>query len=362
MGYSAEVVSAPLSACDKSRRMVLTPYETNLLRSAKADVAARRGDSDLWYSELEMVKKKAMLEKTVSPRRRAPSPQPAAAIEIADVSKWGGAIDHIDRRVRNEALQLLIELAILTRNVEGRKKGRLGTRQLTPLLKGINLTIERGSVVGVIDVGGVSASALLRILSNCDVPSRGLVRFFGKLAAFQNLSAARSTYNTCRDNMEFDARLMGWARNDVRAALGRIPEFYEGATKHLETPIRRLSRQVITELGLSLLCCLDYDILVVDEIAYPRSASVAANWEEYLRQAPERGKTVILSSRQIRRLYVPCTHLLLIKEAELLDYGPAQLMADQHAEFLALAEATPRTEATRVIEEDDEDGEGGYGP
>jgi ABC-type polysaccharide/polyol phosphate transport system ATPase subunit len=302
-----------------------------------------------------MVKKKAMLEKTVSPRRREASPQPATAIEIVDVSKWGSAIDQIDRRARNEALQLLIELAILTRNVEGRKKGRLGKRQLTPLLKGINLTIDRGSVVGVIDVGGASASALLQILSNCDVPNRGLVRFFGKLAAFQNLAAARSTYNTCRDNMEFDARLMGWARNDVLAAMERIPEFYEGAAKHLETPIRRLPRQVMSELGLSLLCCLDYDILVVDEVACPQSASVSLNWQEYLRRAPERGRTVILSSRQIRLLYGPCTHLLLIKEAELLDYGPAQIIAEEHAEFLALAETTPRAEKTRVSEEDDED-------
>ncbi len=151
---------------------------------------------------------------------------PSVAIEIAGVSKWGGALEQLERRfVRNEALQLLMELAILTRNVKDRKKGRLGERHLTPLLNNINLKIERGSVVGVLDVGGASRNSLLQILANCDVPSRGAVRFFGKLAAFQHLAAARLAYYTCRENMEFDARLIGLPRDDVLEALDHLPQF-----------------------------------------------------------------------------------------------------------------------------------------
>jgi ABC-type polysaccharide/polyol phosphate transport system ATPase subunit len=284
---------------------------------------------------------------------------PSVAIEIASVSKWGGAVEQLERRfVRNEALQLLIELAILTRNVKGRRKGRLGARQLTPLLKNINLTIERGSVVGVVDAGGASRNALLRILANCDVPSRGEVRLFGKMAAFQHLAAARLAYHSCRKNMEFDARLVGLPRRDVLSALDRVPQFSGDASKYIDMPVRRLSSRMVGELGLSLLCCLDYDILVVDEIAYPQSPEILSNWRIYLQRAPERGKTVIASSRHLSRLHEYCTHLLLIKDAELLDYGPKQELAERHAEFLALSDSTPTLDVPKhTAIDDDEYGE-----
>jgi ABC-type polysaccharide/polyol phosphate transport system ATPase subunit len=293
------------------------------------------------------------------PRSAADGPW-GSAIEIADVSKWGGAVQQLEQRfARNEALQLLMELATLMRGVKHRKKGRLGELRLTPLLRNVSLTIERGSVVGIVDVGGASRTALLRILANCDLPSRGAVRLFGKMAALQHLAAVRLPYNTCRQNMEFDGRLMGWARDDVLGALDRLSGFSELASKCLDIPIRRLSVRVIGELGFSLLCCLDYDILVVDEIAYPRSREVAANWQDYLRRAPERGKTVIVSSRQLRKLYGPCTHLLLIKDAEVLDYGATEAITKRHEDFLALAERAPLADIVGLDSsvEDDEYGE-----
>ena len=153
---------------------------------------------------------------------------------------------------------------------------------------------------------------------------------------------------------------MGWARNDVLGALDRVSGFSKDASKYLDMPIRRLSVRIIGELGLSLLCCLDYDILVVDEIAYPRSREVrVANWQAYLRRAPERGKTVILSSRQLRNLYGPCTHLLLIKDAEAAGLRGQEAMVERHEDFLALSERAPFADYRRPdsILEDDEYGE-----
>ena len=283
-----------------------------------------------------------------------------AAVELVNVSKWGGAVEQIDQRfVRNEALQILIELAILTRHVKDRKKGRLGKKQLVPLLKDINLTIERGSVVGIVDIGGSSRYALLQILANCDVPATGAVRFFGKMVALQQLGAVKLSYLTIRENMAFDARLMGWPRQEVLAALGRVPEF-SGMGKQLDVPIRRVPRGVVTDLGLSLLCCLDYDVIIVDEIGRPQSAKVTASWNDYLQHAPERGKTVILTGRNINKLLELSTHLLLIDKAELLAYGPAADLKTQYAAFLAKAHDTPLVTPTKyddTEEDDDEDGD-----
>lgn len=278
-----------------------------------------------------------------------------AAVEFVSVSKWGGAADQLDRRfVRNESLQTLIELSILARNVAGRSKGRAGDMRLEPLLEKINLSIMCGSVVGVVDIGGKSRTALLRILANSDVPSRGAVRLFGKMAAFQQLGAQSLPYLTCRENLEFTARLMAWPRTDVRKALERVPAFSD-AGKHLDTPIRRVAKSVVGDLGVSLICCLDYDILIADDIDRPQSAAVKASWENYLKSAPELGKTVVLTGRNIQQLQERCTHLLLIRDAELLAYGASEEISGQHAAFLREAQATPLATSKNILLDDDGD-------
>jgi ABC-type polysaccharide/polyol phosphate transport system ATPase subunit len=137
--------------------------------------------------------------------------------------------------------------------------------------------------------------------------------------------------------------------------MGDLSKF-SGLGSALDTPFRRLSRGVFTDLGISLLCCLDYDVLIADEVSKPRSKQVMANWGEYLRTAPARGKTVILNSRELRKLFEYCTHLMLIKEASLLDYGLIDVMRKRHRRFIEEACRAPQErEANLEIDEDDED-------
>jgi hypothetical protein len=48
--------------------------------------------------------------------------------------------------------------------------------------------------------------------------------------------------------------------------------------------------------------------------------------------------------------------LLLIKDAEVLDYGPTEALAERHAEFLAQSETTPLSDVSKrasIVEDDD---------
>ena len=281
------------------------------------------------------------------------------AIELTSVSKWHGSVAQIDRRfVRNESLQTLIELMLSMRDVEGHRKGATRDKSLVPLLEGVTLTIERGSVVGVMDIGSPSRDAAIRIMENSEIPSAGVVRFFGKVAAFGQLGASVNPYLSCRQNIEFGARLVGIPRRDIRRAMEAVPEA-SGLGEHLDTPLRRLPKSIFTDLGISFLLCLDYDIMVADEVSRPRSETVSVAWRDYIAQAPQSGKTIITTSLNLDKLEGLCTHLLLIKEAEVLAYGPAQDIEEQYPDFIAEARATPKAEVAGFAaggdEEDDDE-------
>jgi ABC-type polysaccharide/polyol phosphate transport system ATPase subunit len=265
-------------------------------------------------------------------------------VELVNVSKWRGAIAHMsdfkDRHVRNESLQMLIELTIAVRGTKDLARGMLLGRAVDPLLKGINVTIARGSIVGVVDIGGRSRNALLQILSNCDAPSTGEVRYFGKMASVGQLGASGYPHMTCREVLILGGRAVGIDRKDLNVAIEGVAEF-SGLRAQLDIPVRRLPRWIPTDLGISLLCCLDYDILVADEVNKPRSRRVVENWTKYLLDASARGKTVILGSKSIDKLIGCCTHLLLLKDAELLAYGEVGHLRDTHAAFLQEAVSAP---------------------
>jgi lipopolysaccharide transport system ATP-binding protein len=278
------------------------------------------------------------------------------AIELVSVSKWQGVINTIDRRyVRNESLQTMIEVLISVRNANSLARGKIRGKPLDPLLKNISVVIDRGSVVGIMDIGGRSRAALLQIMSNSEGPSRGEIRYFRHMAAFSQIGIISYPHMSCREILQRSARVLGVKRELLRSAIEKLSEF-SALGSALDTPFRRVPRGVFTDLGISLLCCLDYDVLIADDVNKPRSKQVMANWSEYLRKAPGRGKTIVLTGRDLTKLFDYCTHLLLIKDARLLDYGLMDVIRKRHRAFIEEACRTPLArEAGRYDDEEEED-------
>jgi ABC-type polysaccharide/polyol phosphate transport system ATPase subunit len=193
-------------------------------------------------------------------------------------------------------------------------------------------------------------------MSNSEAPSRGEIRYFRDMAAFSQIGIISYPHMSCREILERSVRTLGVKREPLRLAMGNLSEF-SGLGSALDTPFRRVPRGVFTDLGISLLCCLDYDVLIADEISKPRSKQVRANWSEYLRKAPGRCKTVIVNSRDLTKLFEYCTHLLLIKEACLLDYGPTDIMRKRHRNFIEEACRAPLAQEAGLFDDDEDEDE-----
>lgn len=63
----------------------------------------------------------------------------------------------------------------------------------TPVLKGIDLTIERGETIGIVGASGAGKSTLLHLIGTLDRPTRGDILFNGK-ALFKLSEKERSVF------------------------------------------------------------------------------------------------------------------------------------------------------------------------
>jgi ABC-type polysaccharide/polyol phosphate transport system ATPase subunit len=285
-------------------------------------------------------------------RRQAP------LVELAHVTKWGASSLSTDKRYhRNEALQSLIELLVVIGQANRYGQGTSFDDRVEVLLDDVSVSIPRGCVVGIVDIGGQSKAAFLNVVGNVEPPNRGEVRLFGRSGSLAQVDLFARPHATCRNNLASSARIAGMPDADIRAALDRIQSF-SGLGQYLDVPQRRVPKWVASDLSISMLCCLDLDLLIIDEVDCPVSDKVGRSWNEYLRRAPDMGKTMLIGSRRIKNVFDFSTHLLLIENSRVLALGPTQEVRKRHATFLQTSAETPiKTRQLEIADsgEDDDD-------
>jgi lipopolysaccharide transport system ATP-binding protein len=150
----------------------------------------------------------------------------------------------------------------------------------TPVLDNACVEVPSGTVVCVVDVGGISRASLLKIVGNMVRPRLGEVLFRGTLAAVDQLGMLAMPYQTARKNLVVLGELFGLKRRDVLAAMPAI-EAFSGRPELLDLPTRRVPKRDFIDLCLSTVCTAPIDIIVAEDIDRIGSMKIGA-WGDAL--------------------------------------------------------------------------------
>ena len=141
-----------------------------------------------------------------------------------------------------------------------------------PLLSGVNLEIERGTLTVVMGPNGAGKTSLLRLVGGLDQLSSGTGETVGVDLAHGNLRALRRRVGwlghegsfyadlSARENLEFAARALGRPLKDVAPALERV-----GLGQRTETATKELSAGQRRRLGLAWLLVRRAELWLLDE-------------------------------------------------------------------------------------------------
>lgn len=94
-------------------------------------------------------------------------------------------------------------------------------------LKGINLTIEKGSTVGLIGQNGSGKSTLLKLLTRIIYPDQGSINILGKISSLLELGAGFHPDFTGRENIYMNASIFGLNRGEINKRINQIIGFSE---------------------------------------------------------------------------------------------------------------------------------------
>ncbi len=147
-------------------------------------------------------------------------------------------------------------------DLRGVDKSYRTRRGLTPILKGVNLSIGPGEHLGILGQNGSGKSTLIRLLSGIERPTSGSVHRGMSVSWPLAFAGAFLGALTGLDNVRFVCRLYGV---DPKEKLPFIEDFSE-LGKYLREPLRSYSSGMRARLAFAVSMAVDFDCYLIDEV------------------------------------------------------------------------------------------------
>ena len=205
-----------------------------------------------------------------------------------------------------------------------------------PALRDINLTCEAGSCLALIGRNGAGKTTLLRAVAGFSRPMRGKIRILGKepreTAARRNvgfIGHGIAVYDelSALENLTLYARLYG-LKDPRRKALQWLEN--TGLERVCDGLVREFSRGMRQRLAVARAFLHEPAVLLLDEPFTALDDRAIAVLQRLLREGLEQGRTIVLSTHQLREALELATHVALLVRGQVAFHGPCtpEMVAD----------------------------------
>lgn len=191
-------------------------------------------------------------------------------------------------------------------------------------LDGLTMTVEKGSIYGLVGPNGAGKSTILRHITGIYRPDSGSILVDGE-PVYENPKAKEKisvipdelyyfTSASTKDMMKFYRGIYPKFDDKRYQALKEFfPEVDENA------PIRRLSKGMQKQSAFWLALCCSPEILVLDEPVDGLDPVMRRQvWSLLMNDVSQRGTTVLVSSHNLRELEDVCDHVGILSHGKVL--------------------------------------------
>ena len=120
------------------------------------------------------------------------------------------------------------------------------------VLNGVNISIKKGEICGLIGRNGSGKSTILKILSGIIGPDSGTITINGKIASILELGMGFDPELSGRDNIYLKCQLFGLNKNKIDANMDSMIQFSELGDL-IDSPLRTYSSGMAAKLAFSVL-------------------------------------------------------------------------------------------------------------
>ncbi len=206
-------------------------------------------------------------------------------------------------------------------------------------LKGVDIAVKAGEMVGLIGVNGSGKSTLLRIIGGVYVPTVGEVAVTGEVGVLFELESGFHGELSGKDNIFLSGALMGYSRAQVTEALPRVVETSELAD-FLAVPVKAYSSGMKFRLGFGLAMAFDPQVLLVDEVLAAADEAFQRRTYRRLEEFRDGGSAVIMVSHELDAVRRHCDRVIWLHGGEVRADGPTSAVLDEYLGSLEAEQTT----------------------
>ena len=212
-----------------------------------------------------------------------------------------------------------------------------------PALSDVSLTIPSGQIYGLLGPNGAGKTTLIRIMNQILKADQGIIQVDGKLLSanhwkdFGYLPEERGLYKSMsvNDTLVFLARLRGLTKYDAQASVRFWLEKFD-ISSWAKTKIEALSKGMAQKVQFIAAVVHQPNYLILDE---PLSGFDPINVElilSELKSMKAEGKTIILSTHNMKSVEEICDHVALLHKSKLIAEGKVHTLREKalNGEFI----------------------------
>ncbi len=179
------------------------------------------------------------------------------------------------------------------------------------ILKGIDLTINKGDVIGVLGVNGSGKTTLCRVIAGTYSPTEGSLHTYGKVKAIFDTQIGINDELTGRENAFLLAALMYPDMDDQKKLVEEALIFSE-LGEFQDMPFKKYSKGMQARLFLSIVTSLPSDVLVLDEVFDGADLFFQAKVTKRALHMIEQSGAVVFVSHSPERVFEICNRVIVI--------------------------------------------------
>lgn len=188
-------------------------------------------------------------------------------------------------------------------------------------LDNISFEVNQSDTLGIIGHNGAGKSTLLKLLSRVTAPSKGNIKYNGRITSMLEVGTGFHPELTGRENVYLNGAILGMPRTETSKKFDEIVEFAE-MEQFIDTPVKRYSSGMYVKLAFSVAAHLDSEILIMDEVLAVGDMKFQ---EKCLRKmsnvADKQGRTILYVSHNMNTIQELCNRCIILDHGKLVYYG-----------------------------------------
>ena len=234
-------------------------------------------------------------------------------------------------------------------------------------LKGVNLTLSRGEIVGLVGGNGAGKTTLLRLMSGLYKPSDGSIIFHSnegdnpisemrKYLGVVPESTGLYHRLTAWENIRYHSRLHGISDSDSWRNTISIASKLDFSDS-LGRSTRGFSKGMRQKTALIRALAHDPEILLLDEPTSGLDVTSARMVRSLVQEMGREGKTIIYSTHKLSEAHQVCDRIIIIHNGEVrADGSPDELLGITDTKSLEEAYVSLTADASREDLKEDSEG------